>query len=386
MKVELTHKSYPLVTVIVPTYNYAHFISQTLESVCVQTYQNWECIVVDDGSTDHTNEVVSSRADEDGRIKYVYQENQGQAAARNKGIRLSAGKYFQFLDADDLIENRKIELQVDYLERHREVDIVYGGVRYFTTENPEARLHSMWGDNISWMPKISGKGKNVLSVLVRENIMVINSPLVRRSTIDDVGLFDESLPPLEDWDYWIRCAAAEKLFHFEDSEGTLALVRSHPLSSHRNNHRALMASIGLQRKIAESTTDQDLLARVRETERWLLWRQQLGVSARELAARIRPQETFILVDENPSEIRDHLAERNVLPFLERDGQYWGPPSDDETAIDELARLRKAGAEFMVFAWPAFWWLDHYSGLRDHLRSEFRCVLENDRLVVFDLRS
>ena len=93
---------------------------------------------------------------------------------------------------------------------------------------------------------------------------------------------------------------------------------------------------------------------------------------------------MILVDGNelgPGFIRD----RQVLPFLEREGQYWGPPPDDETAINELARLRQAGANFIVFAWPAFWWLAYYAGFHRHLRSTFRCVLDNNRLVVFDLR-
>jgi polysaccharide pyruvyl transferase WcaK-like protein len=80
------------------------------------------------------------------------------------------------------------------------------------------------------------------------------------------------------------------------------------------------------------------------------------------------------------------AGHRVIPFLEKDGQYWGQPADDGTAIRELERLRQAGAGFMVFAAPAFWWLEYYAGLHAHLRSKFRCVLENDRLVVFDLRS
>jgi SAM-dependent methyltransferase len=79
------------------------------------------------------------------------------------------------------------------------------------------------------------------------------------------------------------------------------------------------------------------------------------------------------------------AGRRAYPFLERNGDYWGPPQDDATAVRECERLRKAGANFMVFAWPAFWWLDHYTGLRDHLRANYPCVLENDRLIIFDLR-
>jgi hypothetical protein len=81
-----------------------------------------------------------------------------------------------------------------------------------------------------------------------------------------------------------------------------------------------------------------------------------------------------------------LTDRRAIPFLEQDGQYWGRPEDDETAIRELERLRLAGPAFLAVGWPAFWWLDFYTAWHRHLRSNFRCVLENERLVVFDLRS
>jgi glycosyltransferase involved in cell wall biosynthesis/SAM-dependent methyltransferase len=105
----------------------------------------------------------------------------------------------------------------------------------------------------------------------------------------------------------------------------------------------------------------------------------------DLAALLPPGAVLILADEEC--YRDQLAaDRPVLPFLERDGQYWGAPPDDNTAIRELERLRRSGAGFLAFARPAFWWLDHYAGFSGYLRATFRCVLENDGLVVFDLRS
>ncbi len=110
----------------------------------------------------------------------------------------------------------------------------------------------------------------------------------------------------------------------------------------------------------------------------------LKSAMREVGTLIPSGQTFILVDVahwRTEEIDGRLA----IPFLERDGTYWGPPPDDETAIRELERLRQSGANFIVFAWPAFWWLDYYSGFHRYLRSRFPCILENDRLVVFALR-
>jgi SAM-dependent methyltransferase len=118
----------------------------------------------------------------------------------------------------------------------------------------------------------------------------------------------------------------------------------------------------------------------------VLWGERLRSAAQELAALVPAGNAFILVDEGQWDVAEYIAGRRCIPFLERDGEYWGAPDDDETAIGELERLRRAGAGFLAFGWPAFWWLDYYAGFQRHLRQQFPCVLENDRLIVFDLRS
>ena len=253
--------SLPLVSIIVPTYNYAHLITQALDSVRAQSYQAWECIVIDDGSTDNTEEVVKAYAQRDSRIRFIRQSNQRQAAARNTGIENGTGAYIQFLDADDLIESKKLELQVAYLDLHPETDITYSGARYFTAENIHERSlfrqYSMW-DGGAWMPEISGEGKLLLPTLLRNNIMVVNSPLVRRRVIDKVGLFDVELTPVEDWAYWIRCALNGMNFYFDDFEDARALVRAHPMSASLDQRRMLRATLRMRRKLSALLTDEDL--------------------------------------------------------------------------------------------------------------------------------
>ena len=114
------------------------------------------------------------------------------------------------------------------------------------------------------------------------------------------------------------------------------------------------------------------------------WRERVHLALEEITELIPRGDTFILVDEDLWGTAEDILGRRRIPFLERDGRYWGPPPDDKVAIQELQRLRLSGAKFMAFAWPAFWWLEHYTGLRSYLDAEFRRVLENDRLVVFDL--
>lgn len=248
-------RSHPLVSVIVPAHNYGRFIGSALDSLAAQSFQNWECIVVDDGSTDNTPEVVRAYTESDARVRYLRQENLKQATARNNGIRHSAGKYFQFLDADDRIETRKLELQVAYLEQHSEVDIVYGDARFFASENPSELMYSMWGHNKPWQPGISGCGREVLLPLLQLNSIMVNAALTRRSVIDRVGLFDEELPPVEDWDWWLRCAEEGACFHYSETEGTLALVRSHSSSSSKSRVRFHASVLLMRKKLATRLKD-----------------------------------------------------------------------------------------------------------------------------------
>lgn len=110
------------------------------------------------------------------------------------------------------------------------------------------------------------------------------------------------------------------------------------------------------------------------------------LAEQEVSGVVPAQASIILVDNDEWGFGQLFWNYRIFPFAEENGQYWGPPTDDETAVREFKRLQQSGASFIVFGWPAFWWLDYYQGLNRHLRSSFRCVLHNDRLVVFDLRS
>ena len=121
----------PLVSIIVPCYNYGHLLHETLESVVAQTYQNWECIIVDDGSTDNTRQVAMNYIDNDSRFLYQYQKNKGLASARNTGFKLAKGYYIQLLDSDDILPPEKIQRHVTILKTRPEVDLVYGRVSIF---------------------------------------------------------------------------------------------------------------------------------------------------------------------------------------------------------------------------------------------------------------
>ncbi len=199
----------PLVSVIIPTYNSGKFIAQTVQSVLEQTYRPHEVIIIDDGSTDDTKAVLSGFHD---RIKYFYQENLGPSAARNKGIKMARGEYVSFLDADDLWTSNKIEVQLDFLERHREIGLVFSDIEEFDGEKIINRRSSclavqVYGpDNVLHVPL-----QEAFIKLLMTNFIPTNTVMVRRECFKKAGIFDESLRIVEDRDMWLRIAAYYKI-------------------------------------------------------------------------------------------------------------------------------------------------------------------------------
>lgn len=231
----------PSVSVIIPVYNDSVFLSHAVGSVLAQGC-NLEVIIVDDGSEDDTPAVAARLVAVDPRVRHIRKPNGGLSSARNAGVRASRGAYLQFLDADDALESGKLSEQVAHLEAHPEVGITYSDVRYFTTEDlggrrltrerPDGPLQSA----TPWVEELADRPGSWLQKLLDHNLCPVNCPLVRRSVLDAVGPWNEGLRALEDWEYWLRCAAAGVQFAYHSKPGMMALVRyrSDSLSSKRD--------------------------------------------------------------------------------------------------------------------------------------------------------
>lgn len=217
-----------MVSIIIPTYNYAHYLTETLNSVYNQTFSDWECVVVDDGSTDNTKQVVEQFVKKDIRFKYINQKNQGVSSARNSGVKYSKGDFIQFVDGDDLLQPNKLLSQVTVFHNNKNVDIVYNDVRFFDDGNPTVLKTSLKGNkDDNWLPKISSRGATVVGLFSRINFMVINAPLIKKTVFDKVGFFNIEMKALEDWDFWMRCALNDCFFQYNESPDSFALVRVH---------------------------------------------------------------------------------------------------------------------------------------------------------------
>lgn len=199
----------PNVSIIVPTYDRVDLVQEAIDSVLCQSLAGVEVVVVDDGSTDGTGEVLESRYGD--RIHYYYQSNQGRSAARNLGIRVSTGDCLLFLDSDDLLLPEALAVERAFLDSHPEVDIVYTDGYFCDRAGRQlARIEPA---------RPPHDPSDLLKALVLNNvILACHSAMVRRTALDSVGFpyLDDTMPETEDQDLWIRLAALGKVFAYLD--------------------------------------------------------------------------------------------------------------------------------------------------------------------------
>ncbi len=223
------------VSVIIPTYNRAQYIAQAVDSVLAQSYKDYEIVIVDDGSTDNTREVIEGYS----TVRYIAQSNRGEAGARNTGIRNTTGEYLAFLDADDTFLPAMLETQVALLESDPDVAVAYSDVN-LSDERGQVR-----GRLSSVIPggKVSG---HVFEALVRGNFLTVNSVLVRRAVLKRVGLFEETIRTFPDWDLWLRIAA-EYPFLYQDVP--LANYRMHSQMVSQDRVRMWQGALAVRTRI-----------------------------------------------------------------------------------------------------------------------------------------
>lgn len=225
-----------LVSIIVPCYNQAQYLDEALESVLNQTYEIWECIIINDGSPDKTADIAAEWVRKDSRFLYFYKENGGLSSARNLGLDVAKGDYIQFLDCDDLLENKKIEVQINHLLNNPDVGISVSGYRYFEVDINRQRI--LGRNNFLHEVVFSRYDADIKEVFNLCNPMVISAPLFRKKIIDVVGNFDESLSALEDWEFNFRCALHNFLFeHIGYCDSTKTLIRLHNKSMMSNQKK-----------------------------------------------------------------------------------------------------------------------------------------------------
>jgi|GEM_PF-2933637 len=212
----------PLISVIVPAFNVAHLVTDALDSVAKQTYPNIELIVVDDGSTDNTFDVVQEISPEAAIIR---QENRGLSGARNSGIKASRGLYLAFLDADDRWLPDKLNKQYQFAMRHPDVSVFVCNV--INREGDQLKGPRFSSKKIFGEKKSEGIVSDYIKPAVRYSFHAPSSWFVRRTLFDRYGLFDESLRAAEDSDIILRWVLAGELIGYQD-EGMVLYQTANP--------------------------------------------------------------------------------------------------------------------------------------------------------------
>lgn len=252
----------PTVSVIIPAYNVAPFIAETLDSLFAQTYQDFEAILINDGSTDDTEARIAPYRD---RLVYIRQENKGVMAARNAGLKAARGRYVALLDGDDVLLPSFLEVLVGMLEADQTLSVVYPNARYFGWPKHDGKLHQ---DVFPVAEPVS------FDRVLRRECYIFGLLVFRREVIEAVGNYDESLAGqgAEDFELWLRMLRHGHRFKF--TREVLALYRWRQDSLSNTGVKILSCVVSVYEKLlgGELTDDQRLWIEVRMPE----WRAQLS--------------------------------------------------------------------------------------------------------------
>lgn len=219
------------ISIIIPTYNTGNYVTNAIESVIATKFNDYEIIVVDDGSTDKTELLVKPYLNKN--ITYLYQENSGLAAARNTGMINSNGKYLVFLDSDDLILPDKLVIQSNFLDSHIEYDVVYSNSMCFIGED-------VYNTFILDMPHYS---ENIFPNLLFGNFIHVNSVMVRKEKVMQAGMFDPLMRELEDWDLWLRMSYQGSQFAYMDKILSKVRIRKGSMTNNQAQMNRAMVNV-----------------------------------------------------------------------------------------------------------------------------------------------
>ena len=431
---QMTDHHSPELSIGLPVFNGDNFLEDALDSILKQDFSDFELIVSDNASTDRTESICRAYAEKDSRVRYFRNhENIGAAGNWNRVFELSSGQFFKWIAHDDMHEPEFVSRCIDILERDPSAVLAFTKA---ITVDAQGKFIREWSAH----PEICSVDVRVRYrrwLAAAEDPLplpifgVVRSDVLRRTRLftgypeSDIALltelslhgrFSEVREPLFiqrehgqragpklarnphlGGSFWNPRKDQQLRFpHWRLLAGHIAALRSVPLLF-RDRKDCLLALVGWVKRNMPQLSDDliraaaslpaigQVVESIARKLRAMAWRRKVAHAARDLKSLIPPSATYILVDDE-SFGREVSAGQNVRPFLEREGGCWGPPPDDETAVSELERMRAEGAAYLVFGWPCFWWLTYYKGFATHLNKNYSLVLENSRLLVFDLHS
>jgi glycosyltransferase involved in cell wall biosynthesis len=368
----------PQASIVISSYNYGQFLRACIDSALNQTYSATEVVVVDDASTDDSPDIIRSYGT---RVVPVLRErNEGSRETYNVACRVSRGDVVMILDSDDLLCSTAIERA---MEVFRDPDVVKV---HWPLWKINAHGHRI-GGMFPGQPPSEG---DLRDELARLGPFAFSSPPTSGNAYS--RRFLESVLPVPTESYGDAYVSMWAL-----ASGKIGRIRE-PQGFYRWHGQNSFQSIGFEIKLGHDLRHARFcIEQLREhfqrqgtdvdTRAWedRTWYYRAHRAMQEVVRVVPEGSRFVLVDGDTWGARGSMAGRTPLPFLERDGRNDGEPVDSRHALVELERMRAHGAGFVVFPWSHFWWLTHYADMAAQLRAACPCVIDNEHVVVFDLR-
>lgn len=225
-----------MISVIIPSYNHENYIKDAIDSILNQTFQDFEIIIIDDGSSDNTKNVLGKY--DDSRITLICQENQGAHNAINRGLMLSKGTFISILNSDDFFEKKYFESAVRYLENNQDVDFISSDINIVDENSNKLGVKKSWYNMLPW--EVSNPEKSMLSynsyvksLVVSNFISTTTNMFFRRTILDSVGLM-RNLRFVHDWDFALRVAKKHKMHHLSLPLVNYRIHGNNTISKNRN--------------------------------------------------------------------------------------------------------------------------------------------------------
>lgn len=430
----MKHNSPMKLSIGLPVYNGENYLDAALQSILSQTFGEFELIISDNRSTDSTEAICRSWAARDQRIRYFRNEkNIGAAPNFNRVFELSDAQYFKWIAHDDLHEPGFLEACMQVLDRDPSTVLVYS--RAMTIDWEGKRLRE-WGcapelGSSCAMVRFRASLRPPVDPLPLPIFGVVRADILRKTPLQAgyagcdrallaelslYGRFHEVAEPLflqrehkhragpmlarnphQAKAFWMGVRSPRPDWpSWQNLSGHLSAVWRAPLGC-RDRFGCYREVLRWVRRERRGLFDDfmrstecipglgPVLQRLYRKHRERAWQNDVRCLTRDIESLLPEDATFILVDEGNFTGMD-FSRRRPIPFLQREGRYWGPPANDDDAIRALEKMRQQGAGFMVVGWPAFWWLGYYTEWSQYIRSRFICVEENDRIIAFDLRT
>lgn len=370
----------PLVSIIINNYNYARFLGDAVDSALQQTYANKEIIVVDDGSTDHSLEVLASYGNQ---IFSLLKTNKGQASCFNVGFHICKGDVILFLDADDYLQENAVEKAVELFEGnmiakvHWRLNRVNEDGKVIGKSLPDSNLAE--GDLkkqlIQYGPSQCGgpphappTSGNAWSRHYLEKILPMPEDVFRGGA--DGYLF--ALAPL-----FGEIKKINETLGFYRIHGSNNTVKSGYI--HNYFARFEECCKGLSKHLAIQGIDIDPKSWPRDH-----WYHKVNAAMNVVKEKVDEGSSFILIDDSHWVTEKDFYGRTRIPFMEKHGYYAGPPESDIEAIREIEKQKHLGAGYVVLPWSCYWYLDQFTEFAGYLSKHYPVIVQNELVKIYAL--